>query len=70
MTGLLFLFAGAIRLGFMANFLSQSILTGYLNGIALIIVVGQLLILFGYPASEKHFLLQILELFQRVNQSH
>ena len=70
MTGLLYLFAGAIRLGFMANFLSQPILTGYLNGIALIIVVGQVPKLFGYPASEELFLSKILEFFQRVDQSH
>jgi MFS superfamily sulfate permease-like transporter len=37
-TGLLYVFAGLGRLGFMANFLSQPILTGYLNGIALLIM--------------------------------
>ncbi len=39
-SGLLYLFAGAVKLGFIANFLSQPIRTGYLNGIALIIIVG------------------------------
>ena len=50
MTGVLYLIAGAARLGFIANFLSQPILTGYLNGIALIILVGQLPKLLGYPS--------------------
>ncbi len=70
MTGLLFLFAGAIRLGFIANFLSQPILTGYLNGIAVLIIVGQVPKLFGYTATEEQFLRKILEFFQRVDQSH
>ncbi|MGB5648477.1 MAG: SulP family inorganic anion transporter, partial [Sedimenticolaceae bacterium] len=48
MTGLLYLFAGVIKLGFIANFLSQPILTGYLNGIALLIIVGQVPKLLGY----------------------
>ncbi|MGB5832021.1 MAG: SulP family inorganic anion transporter, partial [Thiohalocapsa sp.] len=51
MTGLLYVLAGLGRLGFMANFLSQPILTGYLNGIALLIIVGQLPKLFGYSGS-------------------
>ncbi len=70
MTGLLFIFAGAIRLGFIANFLSQPILTGYLNGIALLIIVGQLPKLFGYATSEEQFSGKILEFFDRVDQSH
>ena len=41
MTGLFNIVAGIARLGFIANFLSQPILVGYLNGIALIILVGR-----------------------------
>ncbi len=70
MSGLLYILAGVIRLGFMANFLSQPILTGYLNGIAILIIVGQVPKLLGYPASEHEFLPGILEFFQRVDQSH
>ena len=36
MTGILYVAAGYARLGFIANFLSLPILTGYLNGIALV----------------------------------
>jgi MFS superfamily sulfate permease-like transporter len=50
MAGVLYLIAGAARLGFIATFLSQPILTGYLNGIALIILVG--------PAPEADGLLE------------
>ena len=46
-TGLFNIIFGVCRLGFVANFLSQPILVGYLNGIALIVLVGQLPKLFG-----------------------
>jgi MFS superfamily sulfate permease-like transporter len=62
MTGVLYVLAGTGRLGFMANFLSQPILTGYLNGIALMIIVGQLPKLFGYSASSPDFLGKLDEL--------
>lgn len=70
MTGVLYLLAGASRLGFIANFLSQPILTGYLNGIALIIVVGQLPKLFGYPTTEASFFEIFLDFPERFGQSH
>jgi hypothetical protein len=53
MTGILYVIAGLSRLGFIANFLSQPILTGYLNGIALIIIVGQFQKLLGYPGEAE-----------------
>ena len=70
MTGLLYLLAGAGRLGFIANFLSQPILTGYLNGIALLIIVGQVPKLLGYVSTEEAFLDKVLEFFELVPQSH
>jgi MFS superfamily sulfate permease-like transporter len=70
MTGFLYLIAGAARLGFIATFLSQPILTGYLNGIALIIVVGQLPKLLGYPSAAHEFLPQLQEVVEQVGSSH
>lgn len=70
MTGVLYLFAGTARLGFIANFFSQPILTGYLNGIALLIIVGQLPKLLGYPTAEEEFFRKILEFFEHIGQSH
>ena len=49
MTAAILIAAGLARFGFMANFLSQPILTGYLNGVALIILIGQLPKLLGIP---------------------
>ena len=70
MTGLLFVFAGISRLGFIANFLSQPILTGYLNGIALIIIVGQLPKLFGYSGEAEEFFPKLAEFIDKFNHSH
>ena len=70
MTGVLYLLAGAARLGFIATFLSQPILTGYLNGIALIILVGQLPKLLGYPGESREFVPQLHELVQQLGTSH
>jgi high affinity sulfate transporter 1 len=70
MTGVLYLIAAAARLGFIANFLSQPILTGYLNGIALIILVGQLPKLLGYPSETSEFVAQLHELVQHLGLSH
>jgi len=50
-TGLLCIAAGIARLGVIANFLSGPILVGYLNGIAISIIVGQLGKLIGIDVS-------------------
>jgi high affinity sulfate transporter 1 len=70
MTGVLFVLAGLGRLGFIANFLSQPILSGFLNGIALYIVVGQLPKLFGYSLDSSGFFQKIVEIIQKLGQSH
>ena len=70
MTGLLFVLAGISRLGFIANFLSQPILTGYLNGIALIIIVGQIQKLFGYSGEAEEFFPKLAEFTDKLDQSH
>ena len=45
-------------------------LTGYLNGIAIVIIVGQLPKLLGYPSEADEVLPQLLEFVQRLGQSH
>jgi high affinity sulfate transporter 1 len=48
LTGLLCILAGLARLGFITELLSKPIRYGYMNGIALIVLVGQLPKLFGF----------------------
>ena len=42
MVGLICLLSGLLRLGFVANFLSKPVITGFLHGLALVIVGAQL----------------------------
>jgi MFS superfamily sulfate permease-like transporter len=53
--GLLCLLAYAVRLGFVADLLSRPILVGYLAGVALIRIVGQLGKLTGVPVGGDTF---------------
>ena len=43
------LVAALLRLGFLTNFISEPVLKGFIVGLALTIIVGQLPELFGYP---------------------
>jgi high affinity sulfate transporter 1 len=69
-TGLFNIIFGVCRLGFVANFLSQPILVGYLNGIALIVLVGQLPKLFGYQSEVSGFFGKLIEVSQKVDALH
>ncbi len=70
LTGLFYLLAGAARLGFIANFLSRPILIGYLNGIALIIIVGQAPKLGGIAAAGDSFVAKLTSLLANLDQAH
>ncbi len=50
MTGVIVVLVGLLRLGWIANFLSAPIITGFLAGVAVIIVVHQLPDLLGIPS--------------------
>jgi high affinity sulfate transporter 1 len=68
--GLIYVLAGAARLGFIARFLSQPILVGFLNGIALLIIVGQLDKLLGYSLQAEDFLGKLAEHVARLPTAH
>ena len=42
MSGLLLLVAGRLRLGFLSDFMSRSVLAGFLTGVGIQIAIGQL----------------------------
>ena len=62
--------AGVLRLGFLTNFLARPILTGYLNGIAICIISGQLGRLFGYSLEPMGFFRLIAQFFAKLGQTH
>lgn len=70
LTGLLCIAGGLSGLGVIANFLSRPILTGYLNGIALTIIVGQLGALFGFNVVDGGFFRKLADAIVHVGQTH
>ena len=54
--GVLFLIFGLLRLGWAASFLSQPVLKGFTQGIALIVIIGQIPKLFGTEAAVAQLL--------------
>ena len=61
-TGVLALAAGLLRLGFLASFISEPVLKGFIIGLALTIIVGQLPKLFGVEKGEGNFFEQLWNL--------
>jgi len=70
MVGALSVVGGLVRLGFIADFLSRPILTGFLNGIGISIIAGQLGKLFGIRLTSQEFFGQIWEFGSRLGETH
>src|SRR5437764_15129355 len=54
--GAIMIFAGIARLGFVADLLSKPTQIGYMNGLALTILIGQLPKLFGFSTNANGLL--------------
>src|SRR4051812_11543771 len=61
--------AGLARLGFVADLLSKPVRTGYLAGLAVVIVVGQLPKLFGFKVDADSFLGEVTGFAQHIDQT-
>jgi high affinity sulfate transporter 1 len=70
LAGLICLAAGLLRLGFIANYVSQPILTGYMAGVSLLVIGGQLGRLFGFKVQADNFFLQVLEVGSRLGETN
>ncbi|MEU4711000.1 SulP family inorganic anion transporter [Nocardia salmonicida] len=57
-TGIVGLLAGLVRLGFIAAFISEPVLKGFIVGLALVIIVGQVPKLLGVPKNDGNFFTQ------------
>lgn len=68
--GLLCLAAGALRLGFLANFLSRPMLAGFLAGISLSLIIGQIKRLTSVQIETSGLFRPILEFIARVDETH
>ena len=70
LVGVLCIVGGIARLGVIANFLSRPILTGYMNGIALSIIAGQLEPLLGFTTEARGFFRKLFEIGSRIGEIH
>ncbi len=71
-SGLLILAVGAFRLGFLSQLLSRPVISGFISGSAILIVISQLKLLLGVPASGAstwHVLRALFENLPRVNHT-
>jgi high affinity sulfate transporter 1 len=76
LAGMLALLVGAIeiglgvgKLGFIADLLSKEVQVGYMNGLAVVIVVGQLPKLFGFSTDASGFLAELKAFFTNLDQT-
>jgi len=68
--GVFCIVAGLARLGFLTNFLARPILAGYLNGIAISIISGQLGRLFGFTLEPAGFFRTLIRCASRLGETH
>jgi SulP family sulfate permease len=68
LVGVIQLLAGVFRLGFLVRFVSNAVMTGFLNGVAVLIILGQLGDLTGYDSSFSNRVAQALDLMLRIGQ--
>ena len=66
LAGAFLLLAGLLRLGFLANFISDPVLTGFKGGIGLVIVVDQLPKLLGTHIEKSGFFRDIFAILQHI----
>ncbi|MGH9901799.1 MAG: SulP family inorganic anion transporter, partial [Pyrinomonadaceae bacterium] len=68
--GVMAVAGGLARFGFIANFLSKPILIGFLNGIALSIIISQLGNLFGFAVEGQGFFRRLYGFVSGLGQTH
>ena len=59
MTGVVFLIARIAKIGWMADYLSQAVLVGYIAGVAIVLIIGQIGKLTGIPSADGNALREL-----------
>ena len=67
--GIVALVAGLLRLGFLASFISEPVMKGFIVGLALTIIVGQLPKLFGVEKGEGDFFEKLWDLLGKLGDT-
>jgi len=70
LVGFLLIIGGLLRMGVLADFFSKPVLDGFIVGVAITIVVGQLDKIVGYGVEEKDFIPEVLLLLKEIGMTH
>ncbi len=70
LTGLVMLAAGLFKFGSLIRFVPNAVMTGFVNAVALLIILGQLGDFTGYSASGANKITQTFNLFANLDQIH
>jgi sulfate permease, SulP family len=70
LTGLMLLIMAVLRLGLLANFISYPVMKGFLFGLALTIIIGQVPKLFGVEKGEGNFFEQLWHIITELDQTN
>ncbi len=70
LVGLFLVLASLLRLGFVANFISIPVLTGFKAGLGIVIIVGQLSKVLGIPVSKGPSFQTLLAIVLNLGQTH
>jgi high affinity sulfate transporter 1 len=69
MTGVILMLASVLRLGFVANFISSPVLTGFKSGIGLVVVLDQVPKLLGIHITKQGFFHDLLSVVQHMPET-
>jgi high affinity sulfate transporter 1 len=70
LVGIFLILAGVLRLGILANLISQPVLTGFKAGVGLVIFVGQIAKVLGVSIEKAPFLQTLVALLQSLDEIH
>jgi SulP family sulfate permease len=70
LTAVFLLLARLLKLGFIADFLSQTVLVGFLTGVGFQVAIAVLGEMLGVPVSSRRTILQFAEVLRRLAQVH
>lgn len=70
LTGIIMLAAGLFKLGSLIRFVPNAVMTGFVNAVALLIILGQLGDFTGYKAAGANKLAQAINLFFNLDKIH
>jgi high affinity sulfate transporter 1 len=70
LAGVFCIIARFLRLGALADFLSQAILVGFLNGMAISIALGQIAKIFGFSMTREGIIPRLIEWVSKLGMTH